>query len=133
MGRHRNSLLFTIVVRPMDLVRHRIEMIQTVVICRNKTRISMMVSTNQIIRMMAIKMIITSHEINGRINRSHMVVVVRLIVVRVHRDRTEIQVRKMTLDIKDHPKPNADPVITLEIRTKTHLGVVIIIMVQKAV
>ena len=56
----------------------------------------------------------------------------RLIVVPVHpEDRIEIQVRKMILVI--NPKPNADQVIILEIKTKITLVVVIIIMVRKAV
>ena len=139
MVNRRNSLLFIIVVRPMGslvrtAVRHRT--IQTAVICRNKTRISMMVLTRvRIIKMMGIKMIITSHVINGQINNSHMVVEVRPIeVVPVHPDRIEIQVRKMILVIKDHPKPKTDdPVTILEIKTKITLVVVIIIMVQKAV
>lgn len=133
MGHRHNSLLFTIVVRPMDslvrtAVRHR--MIQTAVICKNKIKTLMMVLTRvRIIKMMVIKMIITSHVINGQTNHSHMVVaVVRLIVVPVHpEDRTEIQVRKMILVI--NPKPNADQVIIFKIK----ITLVLIIMVRKAV
>ena len=131
MGHRHNSLLFTIVVRLMDslvrtAVRHR--MIQTAVICKNKIKTLMMDLTRvRIIKMMVIKMIITSHVINGQTNHSHMVVaVVRLIVVPVHpEDRTEIQVRKMILVI--NPKPNADQVIIFKIT------LVRIIMVRKVV
>ena len=136
MDHRHNNLLFIIVVRPMDslvqtAVRHRT--IRTAVICRNRIRTLMMVSRVRIIKMTGIKMIITSHVINGQINHNHMVVEVRLIVVPVHPDRIEIQARKMILVIKDHPKPNADQVIILEIKTKITLVVVIIIMVRKAV
>ena len=89
----------------------------------------MVLTRVRIIKMMVIKMIITSHVINGQINHSHMVVeVVRLIVVPVHpEDRIEIQVRKMILVI--NPKPNADQVITFKIK----ITLVRIIMVRKAV
>ena len=93
----------------------------------------MVLTRVRIIKMTGIKMIITSHVINGQINHNHMVVEVRLIVVPVHPDRIEIQARKMILVIKDHPKPNADQVIILEIKIKITLVVVIIIMVRKAV
>ena len=137
MDHRHNNLLFIIVVRPMDslvqtAVRHRT--IRTAVICKNRIRTLTMVLTRvRIIKMTGIKMIITSHVINGQINHNHMVVEVRLIVVPVHPDRIEIQARKMILVIKDHPKPNADQVIILEIKIKITLVVVIIIMVRKAV
>ena len=88
----------------------------------------MVLTRVRIIKMMVIKMIITSHVINGQINHNHMVVEVRLIVVPVHpEDRIEIQVRKMILVI--NPKPNADQVIIFKIK----IILVRIIMVRKAV
>lgn len=98
------------------VVHHK--MILTAVISRNKTRTLMMVLTRVlIIQMMATKMSIISHVINGRINHSHMVVEVHLIEVLVHPHRIEIQVRKMILGIKDNPKHNAVLVTILEIKT----------------